>query len=455
MHFLFSLDSSLLASLSGTPLDLSILWFPISSPEALPTLENLVTQLQGLGNQGPLPVLLIIDQYGSHWVEPGFRLGVADILTRPIHPLILRQRVRLLLQARQTELAEERFRMIADFTYDWEYWRDNQGGLIYNSPGCKRITGWEADAYLTNPDLLFQIVHPSDQAEMRRHFSDELQTQEPYSLDFRIVNASGNERWIGHACQPVYARDGSLMGRRVSNRDITERKQAEQAVLHAERLAVMGRLLASLAHEINNPLQAMSTSIELVMDFPLGAEERAKYLQIVREETERLMNISQGILDFARPVRIERHRISIAGVLDRALFLANQQLRASGVRVRQDLQPDLPDILASPDQISQVCLNLMINAIEHMPAGGQLDIIARYNSGQIEISFKDNGEGIPQDALDLIFEPFYTTKKDGTGLGLAISQNIIEMHGGTLTATSMLGQGSTIKISLPASSVLI
>ncbi len=451
MQSFLSLEGALPTSLAGNPPDLAILWFPFSSTEAMPALETMVEQLQRLGNPDPLPVLLIIDQYGSHWVEPGFRLGITDILTRPIHPLVLRQRVRLILQARQTEQAEERFRTIADFTYDWEYWRDNQGALIYNSPGCERITGWERDAFVEDPGLLLRIVHPADREKIEAHFKEELCLPAPSSLDFRILDANAEERWIGHVCQPVYARDGRLMGRRVSNRDITERKQAEQALLREERLAVMGRLLASLAHEINNPLQTMSASIELVMDFPLEAEERQKYLQVMRQETERLMKISRGVLDFARPARAEQRLTSIAALVERALFLASRQLHTARVQVRLDLPDDLPLIRASADQISQVCLNLIINAIEHMPAGGLLEICARHTPDQVELAFKDNGEGIPAQALELIFEPFYTTRKDGTGLGLAISHSLVALHGGSLTVDSAPGNGAVFTVRLPLS----
>ncbi len=451
MQSFLSLQEALPPSLNENPPDLAILWFPFASPEALQTLETKVTQLRQLGKPDPLPILLIIDQYGSHWVQPGFRLGVTDILTRPIHPLVLRQRVNLILQARQTEQAEERFRTIADFTYDWEYWRDNQGGLIYNSPACERITGWQACAFVEDSDLLLRIVHPSDRDRIEAHYIDEMQVQNPGSLDFRIITENNRERWVGHVCQPVYSSDGSLIGRRVSNRDITERKQAEQTLLREERLAVMGRLLASIAHEINNPLQTMSASIELIMDFPLESQERQKYLQVLRQEIERLMKISRGVLDFARPARAEPTPTSVRALIEQALFLANKQLNTSRVQVQVILDENLPPILVSADQIGQVCLNLIINAIEHMPLGGELMITAHLDTDQVLLSFKDNGEGIPEQALDLIFEPFYTTRANGTGLGLAISLSLLKLNGGTLTVNSTPGNGATFTASLPVS----
>lgn len=579
METILSLDYPL-QPLPAGPLSLAILWFPFSSPEMLSELENLVLQIRSLGTPDPLPVLLIIDQYGYNWVEPGFQLGVTDILTRPIHPLVLRQRVRLLLKARQTEQAvarhqaalqalgaerqmlftvldllptyvflqdanftiffanrtfrqlfgdpaghkcyamlkqqaepcpdcpimhtiqtgvqqvwewdhpngrtymvydspfvdrdgktqvleigvditerkqgeldlrreEERFRTIANFTYDWEYWSDLQGCLIYNSPSCERITGYPTRAFIENPGLLLQIVHPEDREMMRQHIQMESNSREVYSIDFRIQTASGEERWIGHVCQPVDSSQGQPLGRRVSNRDITERKQAELALVRSERLAAIGRLAASLAHEINNPLQAMYSSVELLMDFPLEGEERQQYLAIIRQEIQRLMKINDGILDFSRPAGGEPRLTDIREVVHHAVFLASTRIKTAHVEVIQDLADHLPAVLALPDQLGQVCLNLIINAVEHMPNGGQLTITARSSQDHLELSFADTGNGISIEDLGLIFEPFYTTKKEGTGLGLAISQGIIQRHNGSLSVHSTPGKGSLFTITLP------
>jgi PAS domain S-box-containing protein len=450
--------------------ELAIIWFPYSSPEALPELESLVLAARILGGDDPLPVLLIIDQYGEHWVEPGFRLGVTDILTRPIHPLVLRRRANLLLQARQTEQAmgsiqrseqalrderqrlfdlKERFRTVADFTYDWEYWIDHDGNLIYNSPACERITGRPAQAFVDRPSLLLDIVHPDDFSMVKEHFQNERTAQLLGPLDFRILTGEGEERWIGHVCQPVSNSQGQPTGRRISNRDITEHRLAEHAALRSERLAVMGRLLASLAHEINNPLQAMYSNIELAMDFPIESDERHSCLQIVREETERLMKIIRDILEFSRPRAVTREAVPVAAFIEHALTLARKQLLSANIRVSLDLPGDLPQVCASLDQLEQVCLNLVINASEHMSAVGKLDISARSTDGQVQIAFSDNGEGIPASEIEWIFDPFYTSKANGTGLGLAISQSIVQRHGGQITVQSTQGKGTTFIIHLP------
>lgn len=452
-----------LPSLSNAPPDLAILWLSNVLPEALSDLEKLVNQIRGIGASYPTPVLMIIDQFEARWVEPVFRLGVTDILTRPIHPLVLRQRVRLLLQARQTELAiaryqaseqalqeeKERFRTVADFTYDWEYWSGLDGALIYNSPSCERITGYSPQAFLEDPGLLTQIVVPEDREVFQNHQRNELQTEETYAIDFQVLTKTGEKRWIGHLCQQVHAKDGRVLGRRVSNRDITERKLVEHTLIRSERLAAIGRLTASLSHEINNPLQAIFNSIELLQDFPLEEEERRQYLQIMRLEIERLMKINAEILDFSRASEFTLQQTMIQPIIEHSLFLASTQLKHANVLVVKNIPENLPQISASPDQLAQVFLNLIINASEHMPEGGKLQISACVNRNQLEISFEDTGSGIPPDDLDLIFEPFYTTKKGGTGLGLSISQRIIQRHHGSVLVHSVPGSGSIFTVMLP------
>jgi signal transduction histidine kinase len=248
---------------------------------------------------------------------------------------------------------------------------------------------------------------------------------------------------------PVFDSQKQPAGRRVSNRDITERINAENSVLRAERMVAMGRLTASLAHEINNPLQAMYSNIELISDFPLDGQEQQHHLGIIRQETERLIRIVNSILEYARPRRADPQLVSIAGLLNHAIELVGKKLSSSQITVHLDLQPDLPELFVSPDQLEQVCLNLIINATEHMAQGGTLEITTQALKDLVEISFQDSGEGIPQQELELIFEPFYTTKANGTGLGLAVSQNIIRQFGGQINAVSQPGKGSLFTISLP------
>ncbi len=234
-----------------------------------------------------------------------------------------------------------------------------------------------------------------------------------------------------------------------AQRQIAERKQMEQALLRTERLAAMGHLAAALAHEINNPLQSIENSMELALDFPLQEEERQEYLEAVRQEIERLIALTSRVLDFARPPQVERRPTSVAEVLRYALTLAGKHLAHSRIELSSDLPEDLPLVPASFDQLAQVFLNLIINAVEAMPHGGKLRISARSTDGEVELTFADSGPGIPPDMLDKVFEPFQTTKEDGTGLGLAVSYSIIRQHGGAITAGNARDGGAVFAVTLP------
>ena len=443
--------------------DLALVWIPFTSPEALPEFEQLISSIQSIGVNEKLPILLIIDQEGTDLVVPAFNLGVTDILTRPIHPLVLRQRVKMLIASRRTEEAiekyqailqelraeEEKLRLIADFTYDWEYWIGPEGTILYNSPACERITGYSAKRIINNPELLIRIVHPDDAQRVTAHYEEEKTSDASLAIEFRIFVEGKGEIWIDHACQPVFGDDKRPLGRRVSNRESTNRKTTEQALIRSERLAVVGRLLASLAHEINNPLQAISSCVDLISEYPLSEEETQQNLKSVKDEINRLTQISRRILDFSRPAKTDLVKTDIRGVLEHTLKISKKQIEHANIITQANIPENLPFVMASADELGQVILNLIINAIESMQKGGKIIITVVVIEPVVEISIRDTGKGIPENQLSYIFDPFFSTKTEGSGLGLAVSYKIVERFGGMLTAESQLNQGSVFKISLP------
>jgi PAS domain S-box-containing protein len=443
--------------------DLALVWFPFNSPEALPGFEQLISSIQSIGGEEKLPVLLIIDQIGTDWVVPAFKLGVTDILTRPIHPLVLRQRIKMLIASRRTGEAmdryqttlqelkaeEERLRLIADFTYDWEYWIGPDGTILYNSPACERITGISSERFLKEPELLIQLIHPDDVQRVTAHYLEEKVSDSSLAIEFRINSEARGEVWIDHACQPVFGDDKRPLGRRVSNRESTDRKATEQALLRSERLAVMGKLLASLAHEINNPLQAISSCVDLISDYHLSEEETQQYLKSLKDEINRLTQISRRILDFSRSAKTELEKTNIRKVVEHALEITRKKIEHAKIDVQTSIPDTLPIVMASSDELGQVFLNLLINAVDSMQAGGIISIKVIVVDDKLEISIRDTGKGIPESQLPLIFDPFFSTKEDGSGLGLAVSNKIIERFGGKITVESQIKHGSVFTITLP------
>lgn len=235
----------------------------------------------------------------------------------------------------------------------------------------------------------------------------------------------------------------------VAQHRAVEIERSHRQLVQSEKLAATGRLAMSLAHEINNPLQAIQNCLHLVLEFPLEEDRRRYYLGMAREEVERLSMLVQSMLDFYRPSRSEQPTADVQAVIERVLALADQKMRNNQVELTVSFPPDRVMAQIAPDQLGQVCLNLIMNAVEAMDNGGRLDITTRANHDWIETVFADNGPGIPAADLPHIFEPFYTTKNEGTGLGLAISFTIIERHGGTLQAASEPGRGATFTLRLP------
>ncbi|MEA3339307.1 MAG: response regulator [Chloroflexota bacterium] len=227
-----------------------------------------------------------------------------------------------------------------------------------------------------------------------------------------------------------------------------ERSQAQ--LVQAEKMAAIGRLAASIAHEINNPLQSIHNSMHLSLHEGLSERKRLKYLSMAQSEVRRLIEIVQRMLDFYRPSRGGMSPADINEIVENVLALAQKRLQHSRVNVHTSLASGLPATPMVPDQITQVFLNIVINAIEAMPSGGDLwlETLLAEGGEWVIVRFQDTGSGIPAEQIVNLFEPFYTTKSDGTGLGLAISYGIVERHGGVIEASSQPGQGATFVVKL-------
>jgi signal transduction histidine kinase len=238
---------------------------------------------------------------------------------------------------------------------------------------------------------------------------------------------------------------------RVSNY-AQELARSQAQLIQAEKLAAMGRLTASIAHELNNPLQAIQNCLHLIIHRSLESEKRAQYLNMAQQEVERLISTVQRMLDFYRPSSVQRHETNVHEVIEDVLALAAKRLQRGRVRVRKAFAPNLPFVNAIQNQLKQVFLNLVINAVEAMPGGGELCVrtLLSGDGKWVLIGFLDQGVGLDEEAKGHLFEPFYTTKSTGTGLGLSVSYGIIEQHGGAIEVESIEGEGSCFTVRLPA-----
>jgi signal transduction histidine kinase len=210
-------------------------------------------------------------------------------------------------------------------------------------------------------------------------------------------------------------------------------RRSQDQLVHNARMATVGRLTATLAHEINNPLQSILGSVHFALEqLPANLPQRA-YLELAANELDRVSEILRRMVGFYRQDDAARIATDINTLLQETLALAEKQLQRHHVAVITDLQDDLPPLSLAPNQLKQVFLNLILNAADAMAHGGRLEITTRADSqDRLEIRFNDSGPGIPPAELERIFEPFYTTKPNGTGLGLAISRDIVVAYGGSL-----------------------
>jgi two-component system, NtrC family, sensor histidine kinase HydH len=250
---------------------------------------------------------------------------------------------------------------------------------------------------------------------------------------------------------------------------VIENSKLYQQMKERDRLAALGEMAAGLAHEIRNPLAAIQGAIQLLVP-PAGEKGHGdagrsaadgEFLAIIADEVRRLNGVVSQFLDYSRPARAALEPGSVNEVLQRTLKLLESQIPQS-VKLEVELAPDLPRVACDAEQLRQVFLNLALNAVQAMPRGGELRITtraardealwhdAKRRSDVVEVRFRDTGPGIPEEARDHIFVPFYTTKEKGTGLGLAICQRIVKAHGGTIGVRSRPGEGAEFVIGLPA-----
>jgi PAS domain S-box-containing protein len=236
--------------------------------------------------------------------------------------------------------------------------------------------------------------------------------------------------------------------------DVTEKKKMEEQLLQSSKLASIGKLTAGISHEIGNPLASISSLVQELMDLKTEKAEDAEFtgdsLKTINSHIERIARIVRSLGDFARISSPEKRMTSISEILDRTLNLVKYDKRFKSANFTMDIG-DMPKTLLNPDQMQQVFLNLMLNALDAMPEGGDLSVSARRTDGSVEIIFRDTGAGMEETVLEKIFDPFFSTKPlgKGTGLGLSICYGIIKEHNGSINVKSKKGGGTMFTITLP------
>lgn len=252
--------------------------------------------------------------------------------------------------------------------------------------------------------------------------------------------------------------DGQPAGILLQAQDVTEWLGLEQRVRIAEKLAALHTLSAGVAHELRNPLSAMDLNLHLLEEElqeqgPLK-RRTARYLQILNAECRRLSAILDNFMKFARPSSIDTHEVDVHRVIEHIVALMQLEAQEHRIHLEHTIEKDLPPVLGDETQISQVLVNVVVNAFHALAEGGCCHITATTCTADgkrwVEITVRDTGVGIPEEALPRLFDPFYTTKPSGSGLGLAIAYRIMQDHGGLISVSSAPATGTSVALRFPA-----
>jgi PAS domain S-box-containing protein len=347
--------------------------------------------------------------------------------------------------------SEARFRTIFEESVLGIALLDQEGQIEAINPALQHMLGYD-DIDLSGT-ALSEHIHPED----ARTDTDLYQSLVSGELDYyqvekRMLRKDGQARWSEMTLSRVgrtFVDEPVLVVATIE--DTTEKKRNQEALLRAEKLEIVGRLGASLAHEINNPIQSVIGCLGLAEEMLEDRDEVRGYLGIAMEELERAAGIVSRLRDMSRASDIKKEPVDLNALVEISLLLTRQQCQSRGVEVEWSPATGLPAIPLAADQVQQVFLNLILNAIEAMPGGGRLQISTAATSQPqgIRIRFDDTGQGIAPDMLADIFEPFRTTRPDGLGLGLHVSKQIVEEHGGRIDVDSRAGEGTTFAVWLP------
>ena len=347
--------------------------------------------------------------------------------------------------------SEVKHRIVADNTYNWEWWRDQEGNFIYNSPSCKRVTQHEIEEFAADPDLLFKIIHPDDRSAFNRHVEEVEQNDVAGETEFRILRPDGSLRWLAHACQPVFDENGRLMGRRGSNRDITAHKSADDALRESEKQLqyLSSRLLTAqetersrIARELHDELGGALAVLKLRTRF-VEKNLQPDQTAIRAECRQNLQYIDQIIDDVHRLSRdLSPSILEDIGLTPALKWLVDNFAGHYGLKSAADIE-DIDHLVPRDDQIMiyRTLQEALTNIGKHAQAENVM-VQVRNGTGRISFRIEDDGSGFDVEELTAktVIEK---------GLGLAAMNERARMLGGKLHLWSEPGKGTRIDLSIP------
>ncbi|HET8622208.1 MAG TPA: ATP-binding protein [Gemmatimonadales bacterium] len=305
---------------------------------------------------------------------------------------------------------------------------------------------------------VFDVLTRQPAAMLRAEFDRVFETGLTIQNEIETT-AGGETRWFRLTKIPMRLEGDAITHVITVGEDVTEARLTQAQILQSEKLAAIGHLAAGVMHEVNNPLATIGACVAAIegrLDDrdPVAQATVREYLQIIDKEVERCTGIVNGLLDFSRPKGRAKKTLSLNAVVEDALFLLKHHRRFGQLAVTRELDPRLPHVVANAEQLVQVLMALLLNAVDAMERGGRLTVRtarSRSRPEEVYVDVEDTGPGIPRSEMSKIFEPFYTTKPqgEGTGLGLSICYGIVREHSGRIEVESQPGEGARFRVVLP------
>jgi two-component system, sporulation sensor kinase E len=339
--------------------------------------------------------------------------------------------------------SEQRFRSLFEYNPDAIFLLDLDGHIISANAACEKVFGCRIPGILHKSFL--QFIAPKDREKARNNFLKTRQG-EPQTDEITCLHSDGHWIEMNVTSVPLIVNE-EIVGVYGISKDITNRKRAEELLRKSDKLAVVGQLAAGVAHEIRNPLTALKGFVQLLKpEMP----EKEQYFKIMLSELDRIEAIINEFLVLAKPQAVKYEERDVRLLLEDIIALFQMEAVMNNVEIFMESAPDVPLIHCEENQLKQVFINILKNAIEAMPNGGTVAIrVESHPPDKVLIRFADQGVGIPEERIPKLGEPFYTTKERGTGLGLMISYKIVEDHGGRIFIRSKVGEGTVVDVLLP------
>jgi PAS domain S-box-containing protein len=351
-------------------------------------------------------------------------------------------------------LSEMRYRELFESSPDMITIADARGNIVFANQRTRELLGYPLSEIAKFN--MVDLVTDANAKEMRQFISNVFKESRAQGI-FEVKTMKGVSIYLEIMASKIEHEAGGNIMACFFCRDITPRKRLEDELIQTERMAVMGKMAAGLAHEINNPLGIILANTEEVLNGDTDKEDIVASMKAIERNAMRAAKIIENLLSFTKPGDIKMSQVDAVQLIEESIFFLRQKLKKVGITIETQFEKSPFIINADENQFQQLVINLMLNSIEAMPLGGTLNVglatVINELGPSMALTVKDDGAGIPPEELSSIFNPFFTARKrKGFGLGLFISKRIVENHNGSITvADSKLGEGTTIRVELPLS----